>query len=301
MSGQKPEVSVIMRSRNSDWVIAQALAGLFSQNFKKFELIIVDSGSKDKTLEIVKQYPHKLIEIEPGDYYPGAVLNMAIENAEADLIVFQNSDAVPLCPYTLERLVAAFDDSEVQAALTRQLPRPEAFGWVIRDYAQSFPDADETPPWITLSLPMAAMRKSAWKKHKFYTDAWASEDTEWGHWAKENGMKIKYVKNAIVMHSHNYTLKQIYGRKFVEGEADAFIFGSRDSFFKMIKRTVTSTIKDFFQYLRAGDIFGLPSVPVRRAVYSWACFKGQKLGEERIRTGDTDTSKGQVNVLNRYD
>ena len=224
-----PRASVIMRSKNAEGVIAQALAALFSQDFTDFELLVVDSGSTDGTLDIVRQYPCRLLQIEPLAYYPGAVLNNAIEQTRAELVVFQNSDAVPLIPQALGRLLAAFDDPQVDAAFARQLPRPGADPWVQRDYAASFPPGGPAPPWVTLSLPLAAMRKSAWRLHPFYTDAWASEDTEWGHWASQNGRVIRYVPEALVMHSHNYTLRQLYGRRFVEGEADAFIYGGGDS------------------------------------------------------------------------
>jgi rhamnosyltransferase len=297
---KKPKVSVIMRCKNSAWVIAEALVALHSQSFKDFELIVVDSGSTDKTLEIVKEFPCRLIQIESTQYYPGAVLNMAIAEAKAEIIVFQNSDAVPLCQHTLQRLVDAFDDEDVDAALSRQLPRPEAETWVRKDYELSFPDATETPSWIRLSLPMAAMRKSAWEKHKFYTDAWASEDTEWGEWAVKNGMKIKYVKDAIIMHSHNYTLKQIFGRKFVEGEADAFIYNAKPSIFKVKIKFIRGCLRDFITYWKEKDFANLGSIIPRNFVYQWAYYKGVILGYKRLRTGDTDTSKGQVNVLSRY-
>ena len=114
MSGSAPKISIIMRSKNSDWVIGHALAGLYSQEFTDFELIVVDSGSTDRTLDIVRAYPHRLIQIEAASYFPGSVLNMAIEHAQSDLIVFQNSDAVPLTPHTLGTLVAAFDDLAAQ-------------------------------------------------------------------------------------------------------------------------------------------------------------------------------------------
>ena len=107
MSKQK-RVTVIMRSKNSDWVIDRALAGLFSQTYDDFELLVVDSGSTDTTLDIVRSYPCRLIQIEPGSYYPGKVLNDAVEHAKTDLIVFQNSDVVQLGPHCLERLVESF-------------------------------------------------------------------------------------------------------------------------------------------------------------------------------------------------
>ena len=52
-----PPVSIVMRSKNSDWVIAQALAALFSQTYQDFELLVADSGSTDSTLDIVSHYP----------------------------------------------------------------------------------------------------------------------------------------------------------------------------------------------------------------------------------------------------
>ncbi|MCB9799314.1 MAG: glycosyltransferase [Candidatus Omnitrophica bacterium] len=292
-----PRATIIMRSKNSDWVIDQALAALYSQDYKDFKLLVVDSGSTDRTLEIVKKYPHELIEIEAKAYYPGLVLNMAIERCDTELIIFQNSDSVPLTPDCLGNLVAAFDHSEVQAAFGRQLPRPDADAWVVRDYAMSFPDAAETPEWIKFSLPLAGFRKSIWEKHHFYTDAWASEDTEWGHWARSHGYQVKYVANACTMHSHNYTYKQLYGRRFVEGEADAFINDTLITIPQMLYNIMAAILRDMKQYLAAGDLGGLWSIPVRRAVYHWAHYKGNQLGWHRKHTGDTDASAGQGVVL----
>jgi rhamnosyltransferase len=293
-------VSIIMRSKNSDWVIDQALAGLYSQTFKDFELLVVDSGSTDKTLDIVKRYPCRVIEIPPGDYFPGAVLNRSIREACGDILVFQNSDVVPLAPDSLARLLAAFEDPAVDAAFGRQIPRPEAFNWVIRDYKVSFPESGPAPEWMPFSLPLAAMRRSAWEDHPFYTEAWGSEDCEWGVWAKRTGRVVRYVPDAIVMHSHNYSLRELYGRRFIEGEADAFIHKDADSPVKLARRVLGSTLRDVAYHLKTGDLPGLVSAPVRRAVFHYGYFKGHKHGEERRRTGDRDASVGQRVVLEQY-
>lgn len=295
------KVSVIMRCKNSDWVIAQALGSLFSQSFQDFELIVVDSGSTDRTLEMVKQYPCRLIEIEAKEYYPGDVLNMAIEQAHGDIIVFQNSDAVPLSPYSLERLLAAFQNKETAAALARQIPRPEAESWVSREYAASFPDRTNTPDWITLSLPMAAIRKKIWREHNFYTESWGSEDTEWGYWAKQNDLHIQYVKDAIVMHSHNYNLRQIYGRKFIEGEADAFIYGDKYSILQALKQYLAAVARDYWAAAKDFDVKEIWQSPVRRLVYYWAYYKARKYGAARLASGSQDRSRGQKEVLSRYE
>ncbi len=296
----KPNISVIMRSKNSDWVIGQALGALFSQSFRDFELIVVDSGSKDRTLEIVRQYPCELIEIEAAAYFPGAVLNSAVQHANSDLFVYLNSDGVLLSPDSLARLVAAFDDPGVQAAFGRQLPRPDAHTWVRRDYTTSFPERGSAPPWMKMSLVFSAMRRCAWEEHPFYLDAWASEDSEWGTWAAANGRKVAYVADAICMHSHNYTLREIYGRRFVEGEANAFIYRDSASLAGEAAAFVRAVARDSVAHLVAMDTGGLVKAPARRAVFHWAHYKGHRHGEARISRGDTDASTGQQIVLARH-
>lgn len=293
-------MSIIMRCKDSDWVIASALGALFSQEYQDFELIVVDSGSTDRTLEIVKAYPCRLIEIEPKAYFPGKVLNDAIAKAQGALIVLLNSDSVLLTPKSLGNLVDCFERKETIAAFGRQIPRPEAHTWVKADYQRSFPANGSAPPWLALSFPLAAIRRSAWHEHPFYTLAWASEDTEWGCWAKSKGYDIAYEPMALTMHSHNYTLRELYGRRFVEGEADAFIHRLKMSKTKTFLNWVKSCASDFQFHIKEGDWWGLFAIPVRRFVYHWAHAKGNQLGHSRIMLGNIDVSVGQSVVLRSY-
>ncbi len=296
-----PRVTVIMRTKNAAWVVHQALAGLAAQTYRDYELLVIDSGSTDRTLDIVQQYPCRLLTIAAEDYVPGVVLNLAGREARGELLVFQNSDVVPLVPDALGALVQAFADPQVTAAFGRQLPRPEAEPWVRRDYAMAFPPVGPAPPWLALSLCFAAMRRSAWQRRPFYTDAWASEDTEWGERARRAGEVVAYVPQALVMHSHNYTLRQIYGRRFVEGEADAFIYRRNASAWRLVRRYLGSLAADIRHDLPERAFRDLVTAPARRAVYHWAHFQGMRLGLRRIATGDTDISKGQQTVLSRYE
>lgn len=296
-----PRVSIIMRAKNSDWVIGEALAGLFAQTYTNFELIVVDSGSTDKTLEFVARWPHRLIQIKPEDYIPGTVLNNAAKEARGELVVFQNSDAVPLATDALERLVAAFDDPKVQAAFARQVPRPDADGWVRRDYALSFPASGAAPDWLPFSQVFSAIRATALAEQPFYTAAWGSEDTEWGVAVKKRGWKIAYVPEALVMHSHNYTLRQLYGRRFIEGEADAFIYGGSDSVPALVKRTLASIAHDSLWLLKQRDLAGLALTPARRMAYQWGYYKGKRHGAERVKNQIDDVATGQKVVLDRHE
>jgi rhamnosyltransferase len=295
-----PSVTVIMRTKDVEDIVGQTLAALFSQTVTDFDLVVVDSGSKDRTLEIVGGYPARVISIRPEDYYPGRVLNRAIAETDGDIVVFINSDVVALRPDTLARLLAAFSDPTTMAAFARQLARPEAHDWVIRDYIEAYPSVGEAPAWQPYSLPLAAMRREAWQIQPFYTDAWGSEDTEWGVRARERGFEIAYVPESLVMHSHNYTLRQLYGRRFIEGEADAFIYRNHDSRRARVVAAVRSMVNDVaFSLSRGHPLQAALAIP-RRIVYHWAYFKGRTLGERRRRQNDNDTSLGQKAVLSRY-
>lgn len=296
-----PRVSVIMRTKNSDWVVAQALQALHSQTFRDFELLVVDSGSTDRTLEIVAQFPARLVRIEARDYYPGLVLNDAIARTAGELVVFVNSDSVCLSPHSLARLVAAFDEPDVMAAFGRQLPRPEADDWVRRDYACSFPERGAAPAWLPLSLPLAGLRRSAWEQQRFYTEAWGSEDSEWGWRARRRGWRVAYVPGAIVMHSHNYTLRQLYGRRFIEGEADAFIYGRHSGWWGAAAGAAADALRDAAWSLRRGHLGQALLAAPRRAVGHWAYLQGHRLGTRRRLAGNHDASVGQLAVLSRYE
>ena len=294
-------VSVIVRSKNSEATIGQALASLSAQRFRDFDLLVVDSGSTDRTLEIVSAFPARVVRIPAARYYPGPVLNDAIAQTRAPLVVFQNSDVSLLTPDALGRLVAPFADPAVHATFARQLPRPEALTWVRRDYAAAFPAEGPAPAWLPYSLPFAALRRATWAERPFYADAWGSEDTEWGAWAVRSGRRVEYVPGALVMHSHNYTLREIYGRRFIEGEADAFRPDLREGVWSLLGRAAASIAHDVPSHLRAGDLAGLLASPVRRGVYQWAYARGYRHGAARRRRGDADASVGQRVVLGRIE
>ena len=103
------------------------------------------------------------------------------------------------------------------------------------------------------------------------------------------------------MHSHNYTLRQLYGRRFVEGEADAFIAPSAKTGFTMLRRWASACAKDGAGGLRRGQPAGAASAVVRRTVFCWGWWRGNQLGSQRRRTGNADPRAGQAVVLARYE
>ncbi len=304
MAGPEPTCSVVMRTRNSAPGVGQALCALFSQDERDLELLVVDSGSTDATLDIVSRFPHRLIRRSAQDYFPGRVLNEAVAETRGRIVVFLNSDCVLLGPEALGRLVQAVEapgDPPVVAAFARQVPRPDAWTHVRAEYARAFPASGEAPPWIPLSLPFAAIRREALDEQPFYTDAWGSEDTEWGVRARRRGWRLRYVPEALVMHSHNYPLGALYGRRFIEGEADAFLFGTRDTLLAAARRAAGRTARDAAAALRLRDPRDLALAPIRRTVEAVAYWRGNRLGCRRRARGDADAREGQRVALSRHE
>ena len=65
------EASIIVLAKNEELYIEQTLKAIFRQKFNfEFEIIVIDSGSKDKTLEIIKKFPVSLIQIPPLEFGP---------------------------------------------------------------------------------------------------------------------------------------------------------------------------------------------------------------------------------------
>lgn len=79
---KNPTVSFVIRTKNEGKFIGKVLGLLQKQTYQNFEIIIVDSGSTDRTLEAVKKFRVKLIKIKPQDFNYSYALNLGISNAK---------------------------------------------------------------------------------------------------------------------------------------------------------------------------------------------------------------------------
>src|SRR4026208_317065 len=91
-----PFVSIIMRSFNEGWALRETLPALKAQEYRNWELIVIDSGSTDGSVDLIRQAkPRHFIQIKAEDYNPSRVLNHGMELARGELAVFLNADATP--------------------------------------------------------------------------------------------------------------------------------------------------------------------------------------------------------------
>lgn len=220
-----PAVSVIMRSFNEAWAIGDTIRQIFAQSYQgEIELIVIDSGSSDRSIEIIRNLrPAKLIQIPLGTYVPGVVLNLGAREAAHDWIVYLNADATPVGSNWLTGLLRpALEEPAFGAAFSCQLPRPDCMAVFANDYDRCFGPNRQSASWEHFfSMVSCITHRSVLDAHPIREDLQYAEDDEWTRRLAQNGMQILYAQDSVVMHSHNYTLRQSYKRAFGDAMAMA--------------------------------------------------------------------------------
>lgn len=84
-----PEASIIIRTKNEEKWIGECLNRLFNQTYRDFDVVVVDSGSTDRTLEIIGKYDVHLFQIPPEQFsYPNALNFGCSRSSAAKYFVF---------------------------------------------------------------------------------------------------------------------------------------------------------------------------------------------------------------------
>jgi len=215
---------IVMRSHNDMPLIGETLSRLHEQN-DIFELICLDNASTDGTLEELRKYTDRIVNIPKGAYIPGRVLNLGMEIASSATVVFLNSDCTPQGNQWLGKLLEGFVTDNVAAVFGRQIPRENCHPLFAKDTEDTYGDGARQKYWRhCFSMASSAISRAAWESHRFNEQLLYSEDIDWTWRARQRGLEIRYVPDSVVMHSHNYTLQQFYRRNYGEGQAEAAIF-----------------------------------------------------------------------------
>jgi len=115
--GKKPQVSVIIPTFNRGWIIKEAIDSVLAQDYKDFELIVVDDGSTDSTSEILAYYENDIKVLFQKNQGVSAARNRGIAKASGQFIAFLDSDDLWL-PQKLYTQVEFFN--QMQDALICQ-------------------------------------------------------------------------------------------------------------------------------------------------------------------------------------
>ncbi len=251
----KPQFGVIVPTYNPGleaW--AKWVQALQFQNCKPMQVVVVDSGSTDGSLDLSQKAGFTLLHTKAQDFNHGATRQWALnqgffksESSSAqsptnsatpstspsastppDFIVYLTQDAILANPHSLAELLQAFQDPQVAAAYGRQLPKPEAHWLEAHTRSFNYPNASRTVQLqdkaslgikaCFLSNSFAAFRLQALlAQGGFPSHLPLGEDTFMAAKLLLSGQSLRYQASAEVYHSHNYNGLQDFQRMFDTG------------------------------------------------------------------------------------
>lgn len=202
------KINIIVRTFNEEDWIKFCLTHLLDQCYNDFVITVVDSGSSDATLEIVKGFirhdPEKVILRTVDVYKPGYALNCGAQASDSDYIICLSAHCIP-CG---KDWVSSFVDF-MQSNL-------EVVGAYGRQYALSCTQPDDARDlMITFGRELrifekdfffhnanSIIRTKFWVEHPFDDDVPHIEDRVWAKKVIELGFKTAYLPQAGVFHYH---------------------------------------------------------------------------------------------------
>ncbi len=221
----KPFVSIIIPTYNGEIYLEKVLLSVRRQTFKNFELIIIDSSSTDRTIEIANKYADRIILIPKEEFDHGGTRTKAGKLSNGSILVYLTQDCVMEDETTLEKLLNVFEDSKIGAAYGRQIPYEytNIFGKHLREF--NYPEKSNIRcksdivnygiKTAFLSNSFCAYRRSALDNVGWFKDGLIiAEDMYVGAKLILDGYCIAYVADALVYHSHSYTPLQEFKRYF---------------------------------------------------------------------------------------
>ena len=208
-------ISIILRTKNEELYLEKCLIALKRQNFIKSEIILVDNGSIDNTLKIAKKYKCKIIT------YPNSIkfnyskaINLGIRKSNSEIVSIISAHCIPFDNYWIYNAFKHFQDPEIGAVYSRQLPTDSSSDKDLRDLFQVFRrETVYQQQDFYFNNASSFIRKKLWNRFKFNEKINGLEDLDWARKIQGIGNKIVYESNSKVFHFHginqNTNLKRL--------------------------------------------------------------------------------------------
>jgi len=276
----KPVCSIVIRAFNEERHLGRLLEGISQQTIQGVQVILVDSGSTDNTVEIAKDKNVEIVSINPQDFTFGRSLNMGIDSAKSDLILIASAHVYPVYPDWIEKMLESFSDPSVALVYGKQRGVSGSHFSERQIFNHWYPDVSQSPqdhPFCNNAN--AAIRKSLWEKNPYNEALSGLEDLAWAKWAQENKFKIVYIAQAEIMHVHEESWRGIKKRYLREGMAFKNIYPQETfSLYDLIRLFVKNASSDISQAKREHILLREIAGILR---FRWHQFHGTYLGYRR--------------------
>lgn len=202
---KKPTVSFVIRTKNEGPHIGRVLKFLMKQTYQDFEIIVIDSGSADNTLKIIKKYPVRLIKIKPGKFGYSSTLNMGIKKSRGKYVAIISAHSLPVSDKWLEDGVRIIKQSGVAGLSGYYTGVP--IGYLSRQFGKLFFSPSDLKrmdydPWMTNTNSL--IKKERWEEYHFdeKLDKIGCEDYDWALEMLSRSYSIVKAPGFNVFHSH---------------------------------------------------------------------------------------------------
>jgi glycosyltransferase involved in cell wall biosynthesis len=219
-------VSVVVLTKDEAAHVEECLRAVLSQLRSPDEIVVVDSASRDRTVEIVegfsRAHPGVVRMLASSEHLSfGAARNTGVQLAQHDVIVFVSANAVPE-PGWLDELRAVVHKADIVYGRQRHAPGAAGVATVARGLRyRHFEDPSEGLPERYASNANAAYRRYAFQSLRFDEEALGAEDVAFAKAARLAGLRIAYAPRAIVRHKDVATIRTEWTKHRREGEAYA--------------------------------------------------------------------------------
>jgi rhamnosyltransferase len=286
-------ISVVVPTKDGGRDLVRCLDAIAGQVVEdEVEVVVVDSGSSDGSVERARGAGARVVEIPASEFTHGGARNLGAENARGERLVFTTQDAYAADERWLRALVAPLDTrGSVAGVYGRQLPHDDArpperyfldFLYGPAGRVQRAVDQSQLTYEATLfSNVSSAIPKEVWREYPFAEDVLMAEDQEWARRVLLAGLEIVYEPKAVVRHSHAYSLAAAFRRFFDSG-------ASADRGYLSGGAAARAAIRSAARAYAAGEVAWLWRTGQRRwlpyaAVYELAKFAGLQLGARHRR------------------
>src|SRR5574339_1117864 len=160
--------SIVIRAYNEERHIGRLLEGIRQQTLKDPEIILVDSGSTDRTVAVAESFGAQVVHIPPGEFTFGRSLNLGIQAATGELIDIASAHVYPVYPDWLESLLRPLENEWIALTYGKQRGPETAKFSEQQIYHQWYPDVSQ-PRQATAfcNNANAAIRRSLWKQNHY--------------------------------------------------------------------------------------------------------------------------------------